>query len=413
MSKMIRNLKWQLGIIQLTVMLSFIGLALPYTIFPLIFVEGQQTHSIVWYSFLISSYPLGQWFGMPIIGYLSDIFGRKKILAITLLLATITFILSGICIRYDYLFWLIIIRFFSGIVEGNSSIAMAMIHDLHDLIDSKLKWFGKINLSLTMGFLIGPFLGSLLSNNKLCSWFDFSVPFYGAAIFYFLAFCIVCWCFVETKKNINQPMNRIHFYKILEIPIKTSYFYLFQSNLRKVLLFSLILTTAADILYQFIPIYLAARWSADSSTLALAVFLLSVGKMIGSGYIINPLFAILQSESKCLLVGLAIITFVLVLLINLQLHYFLGSLLLLGICIAVLITNATTLISNRAALDKQGVVLGVAQSSRVLTSAVFCNLMAISCQISFSSPFLMSLFFFLLAFSLLYRRKFQVVISDQ
>ncbi len=403
-----KKLKWQIIIIQLTVVMAFIGLAIPYTIFPIIFVKNVNASHMLLYSFLLSSYPLGQFIGMPVIGHLSDLFGRKRILSCTLLGATVSFILSGICIYLRWYYLLIFVRFFSGIFEGNSAIALAMINDLKHLINSKLKWFGKINVALTMGYLIGPLLGSFFSNHQLCGWFNFSTPFFVAAAIYFLTFIVVRLFFIETKSTDNIKIEKFNLMNIWKIPLINSYHYLMKSKLSGILLVSLFITSSADILYQFIPVYLAVHWAATANTLALGVFLLSIGKIFGGGYLVNTLFDMLKSEVRCIFLGLAF--FVILILLLIKTKYLLFYMLLLlgiGVCISILITNSMTLISNTSEDHEQGSILGVAQSQRALWSIVVCNIASILCIFSFYIPFLMSVGFCLLSFIFLWHMAFK------
>jgi DHA1 family tetracycline resistance protein-like MFS transporter len=317
--------------------------------------------------------------------------------------ATITFIISGILMIYQNYFLLILIRFFSGIFEGNSSISLAMINDLEFSAENKMKWFGKINVSLTIGYLVGPLLGSFFSNKTYCSWLGFSVPFFVSALIYFLTFLIVRYYFIETLNSPRLDNSDFRYLTILKTTLSNSYYFIVKSSLRGILFATLFITSTVDIIYQFIPIYLVAHWNAQAMTLALGVLLLSAGKIIGGGYLNNFLYTFLKSETKSILLILFILFFLLTGLMLLDNQtLFLLLLIAIGICISILITNCMALISNHSASHEQGIVLGAAQSQRALGSIILCNIASLSCALSFNIPFMICFLFIITGSSLLW-----------
>ena len=97
-----------------------------------------------------------------------------------------------------------------------------------------------------------------------------------------------------------------------------------------------------------------------------------------------------------------------------SMNVFLVILLFLGICIALTITNSISAISTYTSRYQQGRVLSVAQSLRMLTGAVVCNMAALSCNISFSIPFFLSIAFAILAlFSLLKSKRVYLYIHQK
>jgi MFS family permease len=76
-----------------------------------------------------------------------------------------------------------------------------------------------------------------------------------------------------------------------------------------------------------------------------------------------------------------------------EIYRYLGLLFLLGISIAITITNMSVIISDSTNTLTQGTVLSVSQSLRILIGAIFCNVAALSCYVSFSAPFILSIAF--------------------
>lgn len=385
------KMAFQIFLLHLIVLLTYIGLALPFSIFPILFITSHQPHGLLIYSLIISTYPIGQAIGMAIFGHLSDTYGRRKILQITLLGALITFILSGVFIVYKCYFSLIMIRFLCGLFEGNAVIAMAAISDLHYKLGNKTKWFGRINIALTCGFLIGPLLGSIFSNNHIASYFNYSTPFFVASLVSFFTLILVTVFFTETCHKKNAPNQHHDVYLLVKKSLKNITYFLNKPSVGFLLVANLFVTAAVDILYQFIPVYLVSQWSASSTILAFSVMILSVGKIFGNGYFLNFLLTKLSSNVFCIIIGLVAIIVCLFLLMYLKLlSLFFILVLLLGVFISLSVTNSITLVSNYTSKYKQGSVLSVASSLRLLIGTIMCNIAAAGCNISFKAPFLMS-----------------------
>ena len=366
----------QLILIHIIVLLTYIGLSLPYSIFPSLFAANKSNISILQYSLLISIYPLGQAIGMVIFGNISDTSGRKKVLLFTLCGAMITYLFSGVLIATHSYILLTIIRFFCGMFEGNYSI----------------KWFGRINIALTLGFIIGPFLGSIFSDKNIISWFDYSTPFYLAALITVATYIAVKIFFIETLDQKTFFRNR--WGMILKTSINRIFFCLKKPIINSLILINLFITISTDILYQFIPVYLVHKWNSSQKILAFAIFILSIGKIAGNGYLINVFDKVIKNSLITIALGLIMLFLItLELIFSNDTYRYLGLLFLLGICIAIIITNMSVIISNSTSTQTQGTVLSVSQSLRILIGALFCNVAALTCYVSFSAPFILSITF--------------------
>jgi DHA1 family tetracycline resistance protein-like MFS transporter len=124
---------------------------------------------------LMAAYPLAQFFGAPIIGALSDRYGRKNILLATLLGLTLTFVVSAVSIEFAILPLLILSRLFGGFAAGNMTIARAM---LCDGVEGK-EADRRITLSTVaqgLAWIVGPVVGA-----KLALLSSPALPFYIAA----------------------------------------------------------------------------------------------------------------------------------------------------------------------------------------------------------------------------------------
>lgn len=141
-------------------------------IVPLLYAYGK-TFGLTSQSlgFLMSSFSIAQFFATPVLGSMSDKYGRKPLLAISLV---------GTCISFLMFAWaqgiimLFAARILDGLTGGNISVAQAIISDTSTPKD-RAKKFGILSSAFGFGFIIGPAIGGLLSN------YGAQVPFFFAA----------------------------------------------------------------------------------------------------------------------------------------------------------------------------------------------------------------------------------------
>ena len=161
--------------------------------------------------FLTAIFPLMQFLATPILGQLSDKFGRRRILAISLAGTCFSYVLFALGIITKNIPLLFISRAADGITGGNIAVAQASIADI-TLPQNRAKNFGLIGAAFGLGFIVGPYLGGKLSDPAVVSWFNAATPFWFAAILSGLNVASVLLFFPETLQNL-QHNTKIHFAK--------------------------------------------------------------------------------------------------------------------------------------------------------------------------------------------------------
>ena len=143
-------------------LINFIN-ALSFTILiPTIYIYGKQFHFNEFEtSLLFSIYSIAQFFATPIIGKLSDRFGRKPLLILSLLGTVVANTLAGTATTAGMLFFA---RFLDGVTGGNISVAQAIITDI-TTPEERVKGFGVFGAALGLGFVVGPIL-SLIAQQR-------------------------------------------------------------------------------------------------------------------------------------------------------------------------------------------------------------------------------------------------------
>lgn len=164
---------------------------------------------------LFAAYPITQFFGAPLLGDLSDHFGRKLILNISTLFTAFTFFLTAVAILMHNLPLLFISRILGGFFAGNASLAQATVSDL---IESKKRSTYMALFTVVGGFswIIGPFIGAVLSNPKIVSWFNFDVPFWFLGLIFLMSWGIVLISMQPDKPdNQTEKLSLIQSFKNL------------------------------------------------------------------------------------------------------------------------------------------------------------------------------------------------------
>ncbi|MFU0502955.1 TCR/Tet family MFS transporter [Pseudaminobacter sp. NGMCC 1.201702] len=136
-------------------------------------------------------YAAMQFLFAPLIGNLSDRFGRRPIL----LASVLTFAIDNLICALAWSYWVLFVgRVLAGISGASYSTAAAFIADVSD-DENRAKNFGLLGIAFGVGFVVGPVLGGLLGE------FGPRVPFYAAAVLAFLNFGVGYFLLPETLER--------------------------------------------------------------------------------------------------------------------------------------------------------------------------------------------------------------------
>ena len=149
-----------------------VGLIIPIIPDLLADLTGQPVNETSWFgTLLIISFAGMQFFFAPVMGEISDRYGRRRVLLLALLGLSLDYLLHGLA---PSLAWLFVGRFLAGITGATHSVANAYVADISTK-ENKSKNFGLIGAAFGLGFVLGPIMGGLLSE------IDLRMPFYVAA----------------------------------------------------------------------------------------------------------------------------------------------------------------------------------------------------------------------------------------
>ncbi|ACB34329.1 major facilitator superfamily MFS_1 [Leptothrix cholodnii SP-6] len=158
--------------IMLTVLLDMIAIGLIIPVLPPLVgtFTGSQADHAFWYGVVTFSFGLANFFGAPILGALSDQYGRRPVLLVGLAGLACSFFVTALATA---LWMLVAVRVFSGALQANAAVAQAYVADISTAAD-RGKRFGMLGAMFGMGFVLGPVMGGLLGG------IDLRLPFFAA-----------------------------------------------------------------------------------------------------------------------------------------------------------------------------------------------------------------------------------------
>ncbi|MFO0703889.1 MAG: MFS transporter [Patescibacteria group bacterium] len=313
---------------------------------------------------LTAAYPIAQFIASPILGQVSDKYGRKRILAICLLGTAVGHALFAIGIHNRDLGLLFFARIFDGITGGNISVAQAVIADV-STPKTRQKNFGLIGAAFGLGFILGPFLGGVLASSQVVSWFDATTPFYFAAALSMINVGLVLKLLPETLVHINDNLKLTPAKSIQNI-IKA-----FRIKSALPLFITVFLFQGGFSFYStFSSTYLLQRFGLSERDIGLFFAYIGLWIVITQGFILRKIAGKFP-EHKIVRISLFIIAGALFLYPAMN-HLTYLFILVPFYAIPFGITNATitSLVSRSVGPQLQGEILGINSSFLALAQAI-------------------------------------------
>ncbi len=360
--------------IFLTVFIDLLGIGILIPVIPQLFANPSSIEYMLPFGtsinegymllgLLIAVYPIGQFLATPILGQLSDKYGRKKILGISLFGTAVSYILFAIAILTKNIPLLFFSRFFDGLTGGNISIAQAMIGDV-SAPENRAKNFGMLGAAFGLGFIFGPFIGGKLSDPSVVSWFNSATPFYFAAILAGINMLSVLFLVPETNKNLWK--EKMTWGKSLS-NIKKA---MEMKGLSAIFVTNFLFFGGFTFFTTFFGVFLINKFGFTQGNIG--DFFAYVGIWgIFTQAIMTRLFAKHFTEPQIIrysLIGAGIMV----------LTYFLPNksweLFLIppffSICTGLTMANINSLLSKRAPPDQRGEIMGISSSVQALAQAI-------------------------------------------
>lgn len=325
-----------------------------------LYAEGTQFNAtpgqIGW---LVASYSIMQLIFSPILGGLSDKYGRKPILFFSMIGTSIGFLIMGLA---GSLMMLFAGRILDGITGGNISTAQAYIADVTKP-EERAKGMGLVGAAFGLGFVFGPFIGGVLSQ------FGNGVPFFFAAGLSFANAIGLLFLLPETVTK-DHPARNTAGENILSRLSQA----LRNPQLSVILLINFLLITAFSIMTTVFVLFTQYRFGYDAAHNGYLFFFIGVIAVIIQGGLFGRLAKVF-GEKVLLIAGSLILSLALMALpfSSPQMLGLAGLLVLLSLTSignSLIVPSISSLASKSATEREQGVALGATQSAASLARAV-------------------------------------------
>jgi DHA1 family tetracycline resistance protein-like MFS transporter len=302
----------------------------------------------LFFGLIITTFCLGQFFGGPMLGAISDRYGRKKVLCASIAIGAVSYLLGCVSILIGSITLFLIARIFQGIASANFSIAQAMVVDLSSE-EQKRNNFGLVGMAWGVGFILGPCLGGFFSEQH-------TLAFFFSSMICLLNLGLI-WLFVEEsllvrKKSPWSPLSSIR-------DMKRAFTH---PNLKGVFLTTFIFSLGWGFFTEFSPITLMDRFSFGPRQIGNFYAYAGIWIAVCQGLLIRPL---VKKFAPAQLLRISL------LFMGINLLLFMGSreawilfiaVPLISLPEAMIYPNTAALISSLSNKDEQGEMLGIHNS---------------------------------------------------
>ena len=364
-------------------------------VFPLLpFLLERFTNSASTLGLLAGTYAISQFAVAPLIGALSDRYGRKPIIIICVAGSVIGLLLFAVTVSLDWSKFLpawainlpILLLFSARIIDGASggtaATATAILADISKP-ENRAKTFGLIGVAFGLGFILGPGLGTALAK------FSVTLPVWGATTFAITNLILVIWVLPETlplKQRTSLPRRReLNPFAQLKI--------VFTNPIsRNLCLAFFIFFMAFNGFTAILVLYLkeAFNWTPQLSSQAFVV--VGVIAMIVQGGLIGPLVNSFGEKRLTLVgIGFVIAGCILLTLANTDnsIPMVFSSVGVLAVGTGLVTPCLRALISKRLSSTKQGTILGSLQGLQSLGTFLGASMAGLSYELlGKQSPFM-------------------------
>ncbi len=346
--------------LYIVIFIGFVGYSLTITILTPMILEGGEmlldtvpfrASPTIILGTVLAIYPIGQFFGAPVLGALSDRFGRKPILVISLIVTTLCFGGLGYSIHINNLSLFMVISFVMGLAEANIATAQSAVADV-TTEENRTRMFAYINLSASGAFVIGPLLGGILSDPRIVPWFNNATPYWAVFVLLIFAVLFTKFAFVETrpKEKRTTVSYTAAFTNLLRI--------FKPGKLRIIYLANFLIYLAIFGFFRAFPMYLVEHYDMDVAELSTYIAWNAVPVVIGSLWLTGWLAKMHTAKTIAMYSSALLGVFSLIMIIPQAAHMQYLSLFLPGLALAVALPASATMISLAAGETRQGRALG-------------------------------------------------------
>ena len=358
--------------LYVVVFIGFVGYSLMITVFTPMLLRADtmmlapgstMPHRTVVLGVLLCLYPAGQFVGSPILGSLSDRFGRRPVLLASLAATTLFYAGISASISSHNLPLLGLATLLAGLSEGNIVTAQGAITDIVPA-EQRNRYFGYIYMSASLAYVIGPLGGGKLADSNLVSWFTDATPFWASFALLLTTTLAILVLFRETAKpDTTQRVRVVEMFAALSQVFS-------GRRLRRFYGVNFLLYLAIFGFFRSYPMYLVDEYRMDVSRVSEFVAWVGVPIVLANLWLTGFLTARLRI--KTMTVGSAALTgiFMVGIVVPATPLALWPQLFLTGAALAICLPSCATLLSNAAPAADQGLAMGNNQALQVAAEAL-------------------------------------------
>jgi len=351
---------------------GFVGYSLMITIFtpmllrtdsPFIAAGDPMAKRTILLGFLLCLYPLGQFVGSPVMGSLSDRFGRKPVLLISLTITTLCYAAIATALTVGSFVLLATASLIAGLAEANIVTAQSAIADV-SAPEDRNRFFGYIYMSVSAAYIVGPLVGGKLADPSLVSWFSYATPFWMAFLLLLITAAATSLLFRETHPATGRQ----------NVPLKHAFTDLAQAitnrRLRSFFWLNFLFYLAIFGFFRCYPMYLVDEYHLGVSRVSEFVAWVGVPIVLANLWLTSFLSARFATKTLAVWSGLLTGVFMIVVVVPRPINALWATLFLASAALALCLPSCATLLSTAAGTEEQGAVMGTNQALQVGAEAL-------------------------------------------
>lgn len=375
------NKKLALISIFLVIMIDSIGSSFILPLLPELFVGSEsilgsassETLNNLLYGLSLSSFSIAMFIGAPLMGDLSDKYGRKKTLLYCLWGTFVGYLCSAFGVILHSPVFFIFGRVIDGLTAGSLPVAQAAIIDNSSEQD-RVKNLGYVLFAVSIAYVIGPILGGAIPHN-------IQQPLFYAALVSFINILILQKYMLSDVKNGNTV--RIDFLSGFK-----SFTGAFQNKvIAPLVLIFMLFQLGWSCYFQIISMFMTLKFESTSTDTSIVLSLIGFGMLLSFCWLLGVLTKRFKSE-QIILVSFCVIAIGVFLSLLVTSFWLIGF---LGLCSAIFYglcyPSILGMLSARVGENSQGMIMGIAGAFSALCAAISGMIGSLLSEIDINLPF--------------------------